>query len=65
MKILARINEFDFDMVEVYSIDKTYLFGVLHIDCFFFDEEDKAIHDLLEKGEEVFMDVKLSEKGER
>lgn len=68
MKILARVNEHDHDMIEIYSERKTYLFTVVHIDCFW-DEEDveiKGVYDRLnsgEEGDEIMLDVKLSEKG--
>ena len=35
MEIVAKLNEFDKDMVELYSEGKKALLGVMHFDSFF------------------------------
>ena len=53
MEIIAKINELDTDMVELYSEGKKTMLGVVHIDSFFDRDVENSIYERLEQGELV------------
>ena len=53
MEIIAKINKFDADMVELYAEGKKTLLGVVHIDSFFERGVNNGIYTRVREGELV------------
>jgi len=58
MEIIAKVNEFDKDMVELYSEGKKAMLGVMHIDCFYEHGVDNGIYARVQKGE-LILDLQI------
>ena len=62
MKILAVQNKHDVDTVELYSYPgQKYMLAAIHIDHFY-DSDDNSISKPLGEGEEVVLNITLSEE---
>ena len=60
MEIIAKVNEFDVDMVELYDKNKEFMWGAVHIDNFL----GTVIYTRLSKHEELTLGLEIS-GGER
>ena len=57
MEILAKLNERDNAIVELYSINKKYLIGVIHVDHF--NDMDPEIYRIFDQGREVALEIEI------
>ena len=54
MKIIAKQNVVDSDMIEMYSEDKKYMLAIIHIDCF-----EGRMRERLHNGEELTLTLEI------